>query len=47
MKNIFIGNLSFSVTGAVLRSLFEKYGPVERVNIVADRESGHASSARV
>ena len=40
MKNIFVGNLSFSVTESALRSLFEKYGAVERVNIVTDRDSG-------
>jgi RNA recognition motif-containing protein len=40
MKKIFVGNLSFSVTDAVLRSLFEKYGSVESVNIVTDRDSG-------
>jgi cold-inducible RNA-binding protein len=40
VKKIFVGNLSFSATEASLRSLFEKYGTVERVNIVTDRETG-------
>ena len=40
MKNIFIGNLSFSVTEQTLRSLFETYGTVGRVNLVTDRDSG-------
>ncbi len=40
MKKIFVGNLSFSVTEATLRSLFEAYGPVASVNIVTDRDSG-------
>jgi cold-inducible RNA-binding protein len=40
MKKIFVGNLSFSVTEAALRSLFEAYGSVENVNIVTDRDSG-------
>ena len=40
MKNIFVGNLSFGVTEDTLRSLFEQYGAVERVNIVTDRDSG-------
>ena len=40
MKNIFVGNLSFSVTEAVLHSLFEAYGSVASVNIVKDRDSG-------
>jgi cold-inducible RNA-binding protein len=40
MKKIFVGNLSFSVTEAKLRSLFETYGSVDSVNIVTDRDSG-------
>jgi cold-inducible RNA-binding protein len=40
MKKIFVGNLSFSATEAMLRSLFEKYGTLERVNVVTDRETG-------
>jgi cold-inducible RNA-binding protein len=40
MKNIFVGNLSFSVTEATLRSLFEAYGLVESVRRVTDRDSG-------
>lgn len=40
MKNIFVGNLSFSTTEQDIRSLFEAYGSVDRVNIVTDRDSG-------
>jgi RNA recognition motif-containing protein len=40
MKNIFVGNLSFNTTEQDLRSLFEAYGTVDRVNIVTDRDSG-------
>jgi cold-inducible RNA-binding protein len=40
VKKIFVGNLSYSVTVAALRSLFEAYGAVESVNIVTDRDSG-------
>ena len=40
MKNIFVGNLSFGTTEQVIRSLFERYGTVDRVNIVTDRDSG-------
>ncbi len=40
MKNIFVGNLSYGVTEDTLRSLFEQYGAVERVNIITDRDSG-------
>jgi cold-inducible RNA-binding protein len=42
MKNIFVGNLSFGATEAAVRSLFEAYGAVERVNIVTDRDTGQA-----
>jgi cold-inducible RNA-binding protein len=40
MKNIFVGNLNFGATEAAVRSLFETYGPVERVNLVTDRDTG-------
>ena len=42
MKNIFVGNLNFGATKAAIRSLFETYGPVERVNLVTDRDTGQA-----
>jgi RNA recognition motif-containing protein len=42
MKSIFVGNLSVSVTEAVLGSLFEAYGTVERVSIMTDRDTGQA-----
>jgi RNA recognition motif-containing protein len=40
MKKLYVGNLSFSVTEAALRSLFEAYGSVASVTIVTDRDSG-------
>ena len=40
MKNIFVGNLDFAATESALRSLFERYGTVDRVNLVTDRETG-------
>ena len=40
MKNIFVGNLSFTATEDGVRSLFESYGAVERVSIVTDRDTG-------
>ncbi len=40
MKNIFVGNLSFGTTEDSLRSMFQSYGNVDRVNIVTDRDSG-------
>jgi len=42
MKNIFVGNLNFSATESSIRSLFEPYGSVERVNLIADRDTGQS-----
>ena len=42
MKNIFVGNLSFGATEDAVRSMFEAYGTVDRVNVVTDRETGRA-----
>jgi RNA recognition motif-containing protein len=42
VKNIFVGNLDFSATDSSVRSLFERYGTVERVNLVTDRDTGRA-----
>jgi RNA recognition motif-containing protein len=39
-KKIYVGNLPFTSTEAELRSLFEPYGTVERVNVITDRETG-------
>ena len=42
MTNIFVGNLSFGTTEDSVRSIFESYGTVDRVNIVTDRDTGRA-----
>jgi len=42
MKNIFVGNLNFGATEDAVRSMFEAYGTVERVNIITDRDTGQA-----
>ena len=42
MKNIFVGNLDFAATESSIRSLFENYGTVERVNLVTDRDTGRS-----
>lgn len=42
MKNIFVGNLSFGATEDAVRSIFEAYGTVDRVNVVTDRDTGRA-----
>lgn len=38
--NIFVGNLTFTVTDHDLRQLFEQYGAVEKANVITDRETG-------
>jgi RNA recognition motif-containing protein len=38
----FVGNVPFSITEHELRELFVRYGVVERVNVVTDRETGRA-----
>ena len=42
MKNIFVGNLDFGATESSIRSLFEPYGAVDRVNVVTDRDTGRS-----
>jgi len=42
LKNIFVGNLSFGATEEAVRTMFEAYGTVDRVNVVTDRETGRA-----
>lgn len=40
MKNIFIGNLETTVTGASVRSLFEPHGAIRSVKLMTERETG-------
>jgi cold-inducible RNA-binding protein len=40
VKNIFVGNLDFAATDSSVRSMFEQYGTVDRVNLVTDRDTG-------
>jgi cold-inducible RNA-binding protein len=42
VKNIFVGNLSFDATEGAVRTMFEEFGTVDRVNIVTDRDTGRA-----
>src|SRR5215831_11372631 len=39
---IFVGNLDFHAAESSIRSLFERYGQVEQVNIVTDRDTGRS-----
>ena len=38
--NIFVGNLAFTMTEQDVRDLFARYGVVDRVNLITDRETG-------
>jgi RNA recognition motif-containing protein len=39
--NIFVGNLACTVTAQDLRPLFERYGTVDAIQVMTDRETGH------
>jgi hypothetical protein len=46
VKNIYVGNLGLSTSEEALRQVFAAFGPVNRVSIMTDRETGgHAASA--
>ena len=38
--NIYIANLSYSVSDADLKELFQEYGEVSSAHVITDRESG-------
>lgn len=40
MKNIYVGNLDFNASEEQVRSLFEQYGAVDKVQLVRDRDTG-------
>jgi cold-inducible RNA-binding protein len=42
LKNIFVGNLNFNTSEDELRQIFEPYGPVDRVSIMTDRDTGRS-----
>ncbi len=39
--NIYCGNLSYDISEDDLQQLFEEFGPVVRVNIIKDRDTGN------
>ncbi len=41
-KNLYVGNLSFSVTSDSLRDLFGQYGTVTSASVVMDRDTGRS-----
>lgn len=42
MKNLYVGNLPHSTTEQELRTAFEAHGPVDKVSIVTDRDTGRS-----
>ena len=40
VKNIYVGNLAFNANEEEVRSLFEPYGQVDRVQLITDRDTG-------
>ena len=41
-KNVYVGNLAFSVTSDSLRELFEQHGSVSSASVVMDRDTGRS-----
>jgi RNA recognition motif-containing protein len=42
MKNLYVGNLPHSTTEAELRNIFEAHGPVDKITLVTDRDTGRS-----
>ena len=40
MKNLFVGNMSFDTSEGELRTLFEAFGEITRVQVITDRDTG-------
>lgn len=41
-KRLYVGNLSYEVTGTELQKLFEPHGKVDSAQVVADRDTGRS-----
>lgn len=39
-KKLYVGNLPFSATEGEIKELFERHGPVDKVSVITDRETG-------
>jgi len=39
-SKLYVGNIPFSATEEELKGLFEQHGPVDRVSVITDRETG-------
>ena len=40
VMKLFVGNLPFTATDETVRALFSQHGTVEKVSLIADRETG-------
>src|SRR4029077_19802036 len=40
VTKLYVGNLPFTATDEAVRALFSKYGTVEKVSLITDRETG-------
>jgi RNA recognition motif-containing protein len=40
--NIYVGNLSYNLTGDELRALFTEHGEVSEVNVITDKYTGQS-----
>jgi len=40
MKSLYVGNMSFDTTEGELRSIFEPYGEITRIQVMTDRDTG-------
>src|SRR5262249_36187320 len=41
-RKLYVGNLSYDVTGSVLEQLCAQYGTVESVQVIMDRDTGRS-----
>ena len=41
-KNLYVGNLSYSVNDEILNELFSQYGKVDSARAITDRETGRS-----
>ena len=45
MKELFVGNLAFSVTEDQLKEHFEQYGTLTKVKLITDRNTGRSKGS--
>ena len=39
-NKLYVGNLSYSVNESQIKELFETYGPIDKVTLIKDRDTG-------